>query len=109
MGLRKGQTNNPNGRPLGIRNKITTEIKEVVSGILKKKFTPVRINSDLKKLEPRQRLDVLIKLLSYVLPRPTEGTIQLDIGLENLSDEELDRVIQEILNTNNHEKIKSVN
>jgi len=102
MGLPKGRTNNKAGRPPGTRNLTTKQAKEVLNGILKQNFTPAKVNRDLKQLEPRQRLEVLTKLLSYVLPRPTEGS--LNIGFENLTDEALSHIIDEILNHKNDEK-----
>jgi len=99
MGLRKGQTNNPNGRPPGKPNRATSETKEVVSEILQKNFSAAKVNRDLQALEPRQRLDVLTKLLSYVLPRPTEGTLQIDgqFDVKNLNEKDLDEIIERLL------------
>jgi hypothetical protein len=80
MGLPKNRTNNPAGRPKGTRNRTTKETKDVVNSILKTNFSAAKVSQDLKKLEPRNRLDVLIKLLNFILPRPLNE-------LENLTDE----------------------
>ncbi|SHJ16980.1 hypothetical protein SAMN05444280_11277 [Tangfeifania diversioriginum] len=95
MGLKKGMTNNPKGRPKGTRNLTTTEAKGILNGILKQNFTPAKVNRDLKELEPRQRLDMLTKLLSFTLPRPTEGT--LDLNFQNLTDEQLNYILENLL------------
>ncbi len=95
MGLPKGRTNNPAGRPKGTRNLTTGQTKEILTGILKKNFTAAKVDRDLKQLEPRQRLDVLTKLLSYVLPRPTEGN--LTVNFENLPENDIDYILETLI------------
>lgn len=99
--FKKGQSGNPAGKKPGTRNITTRQSKEVLTGILKRNFTPAKVNQDLKAMEPKQRLDVFIRLLTFILPRPTEGS--LNIGFENLSDEQLTQIIHEILNSKNDE------
>lgn len=38
MGLQKGQTNNPNGRPQGTANKVTTQLRDILYGILEEEI-----------------------------------------------------------------------
>lgn len=65
--MEKGKTNNPNGRPKGTPNKITSTVRawllEVINGN-RDQFT-----RDLQALEPAERVEVLLKLLPYVLPK----------------------------------------
>lgn len=70
--MKKGITNNPNGRPPGIPNQSTAETKEILNGILRKNFTPAKVQKDLNALTPDRRLEILTKLLQFSLPRPTE-------------------------------------
>jgi hypothetical protein len=67
MGLQKGRTNNPHGRKPGIPNKMTKELRKILK---------VLVESELKKLPKRmiflkkkERIELLIKLLPYVLPK----------------------------------------
>lgn len=65
--MEKGQTNNPNGRPKGTPNKITSTVRnwllEIING------NREQFANDLQKLEPKERLEVVLKLLPYILPK----------------------------------------
>ena len=71
-----GKTNNPNGRPAGTPNKLTAEMRTVLKGIIEKELEGLA--DRIETLEPEKRLELLIKLLPYVLPKiesvhPTDG------------------------------------
>lgn len=68
--LKKGMVLNPKGRPKGALNKSTSEMKENIKAILESEFE--KIDDHLAKLEPKERLDFIIKLLPYVVPKQTE-------------------------------------
>lgn len=74
MGLKKGQTNNPDGRPKGTPNKITQELREALRHILSNEIE--KIPELLDKLLPKQRLEIVLKLAPFVIPR--EGIIKLE-------------------------------
>jgi hypothetical protein len=93
MAQKRGQTGNPNGRPLGTPNKVTTEIKTWLSGLLDKNRR--QIESDLKQLEPKDRLVILERLMQYTVPKMQAMQAQIDIN--RLSDEQLDMVINELV------------
>lgn len=67
MGQKKGQTGNPNGRPKGIGNKVSKELKEIIKDVLQNEFDV--ITETLQQLEPEKRLDIVIKLLPYAIPK----------------------------------------
>jgi len=87
MGLKKGQTNNANGRPKGTPNRTTTEMKTWLSGLIDKNRR--QIEKDLKKLEPHQRVAIFEKLLAYITPKMQATTAQL-------TDEQIDMIINEL-------------
>ena len=52
MGLEKGRTNNPNGRPRGKPNKVTTDLRKWINEVLSN--NQKQFESDLKRLEPHR-------------------------------------------------------
>jgi len=107
MPLKKGQTNNPNGRPKGSRNKVTASLRARINDFLNDNWQ--NLQKDFDKLEPKDRLQFYEKLLQYGLPRlqSTELTgefqnITLDTifppddELEKMTSKELDLVINKL-------------
>lgn len=64
--MQKGQTNNPNGRPVGSTNKVSRKTKELIALFVEENFS--EIMDDLKQLEPKDRVQAFINLLKYVIP-----------------------------------------
>ncbi|UCS94849.1 hypothetical protein KZP23_07520 [Echinicola marina] len=94
---KKGITNNPSGRPKGTPNKANRPLKENISNFLQKNWT--KIERDINKLEPRDRVAIYEKLLSYVMPRlkAVDANVSLEQKLENLDTEQLNKLIDHIL------------
>ncbi len=67
MGKTKGKTNNPNGRPKGIPNRITADLREYIKQLLSNNLD--QFAEDFEQLEPKDRLMMMEKLLSYILPK----------------------------------------
>ena len=65
--MKKGITNNPNGRPAGKPNLITRELRELLKAVIEKELEALA--DRLEKLPDEQRLALLVKLLPYILPR----------------------------------------
>ena len=55
------------GRGIGTPNKLNKELREALKAILDKEFDNLPTN--LNKLEVKDRLELLVKLLPYVLPK----------------------------------------
>ncbi len=68
MGLQKGHTNNPKGRPQGSKNKINDEIRERINAFITARWEG--LEADFEALEPKERLQFFEKLLSYTLSKP---------------------------------------
>ena len=59
----KGKTNNPNGRPVGSKNKVTAGLRERINDFLNDNWKDLQ--ADFKKLEPKERLMFYEKLLQF--------------------------------------------
>lgn len=97
MGLPKGRTNNPKGRPRGSINKLGQELREMIHDFLEQNFKTIK--RDFEKLEPKDRLKIYIDLLQYSLPKMQ--SVKTNIEFERMTDEELDRVISELKSVSN--------
>jgi hypothetical protein len=67
MGLNKGTTNNPNGRPKGTPNKTTKEIREAINLIVSSNLE--RLQIDIDSLEPKERIKVICDLMPFAVPK----------------------------------------
>lgn len=92
MGLNKGQTNNPKGRPLGAKNKVTTDLRSRINDFLNDNWSNLQI--EFEKLTPKEKLIFYEKILQYGLPKLRNT--QLTNDLEKMTDEQLDYFINEI-------------
>lgn len=88
---RKGKTNNPHGRPKGSKNKDKRDLREFIEEIVNDR---TQIQKDLKALEPLERLQIIEKLMGYVLPKLRSVENKIDFG--QLTDEQIDLIIKEI-------------
>ena len=84
MAFKKGESGNPEGRPKGTPNKTSTEIKQTLNDILCNEIEA--IPERLTQLSDKDRLDIVIKLLPYILPKQKELEITNDITKMNLPD-----------------------
>ena len=57
------------GRKKGTPNKLTKELREVLKNILYSELE--RIEDLLETLEPKQRIELLIKLMPFIFPKIT--------------------------------------
>ena len=70
MGLKKGMTNNIQGRPKGVPNKVTTEIRDVYKELIENNLNNIYVwLEEVAKDNPDRALNFIIKLSKYVIPK----------------------------------------
>ena len=87
MGLKKGQTNNKSGRPKGIPNRATQDLRDWIDVLLNDSRD--LMISDLGKLEPKDRLMILEKLMQYTIPKQQSISVEAQIQAEFAAIEKL--------------------
>lgn len=96
-GLKKGQTNNPNGRPKGTPNKVTSDLRDCVKVFVDKNMKNMQVEFD--KLEGKDKLLFLEKMMQYVLPK--QQAMQIDATVEDrLTDAQVNQLFEKIMNGN---------
>ena len=80
------------GRQKGTPNKVTSNVKGWLSCLIDKNRR--QIEKDLKAVKPLERLQMLEKLMQYVVPK--QQTEKAAVNFENLTDEELTALIGEL-------------
>jgi len=82
------------GRQKGTPNKITTDLRTWLNDLLNNNRQT--FENDLHELEPHQRVAIFEKLLSYSLPKLQSVEAQIEQRLDNLTDEQIDVIINQL-------------
>lgn len=100
MPFKKGQSGNINGRSKGSKNRVTQSLRESIVSFLENNFDNVQ--TDFEILTPRDRVKFYLDLLQYGLPKLQ--TVQMETDFDNLTDTELNRIIEELKTGLNEQK-----
>lgn len=100
MALKKGISGNPNGRPKGATNRVTTDLRKAISGFLDKNWKTVQ--KDFDNMEPKERLAFLDKMLAYTLPKLQAVQIEADVDvtankIESLHPEQANEIFDKLM------------
>jgi len=104
MPFKKGEVTNPKGRPTGSKNKSTTVLKNWIADFVE--ANRERIESDFELLEPKERIQMFEKLLSYVIPRQQTFNIeqeykQLELLLMKAPEKAIEAISMKLIELNN--------
>jgi len=90
MAFIKGQSGNVQGRRKGIPNKATIDLKIR----LKQMIDGYDMESDIKKLEPKDRIVMMEKFMSYLIPKIR--SVDTKINFDDMSKEQVKMIVDEI-------------
>ena len=74
MPFKKGQSGNANGRPKGAKGKSCTTIRDFIKDVIDDNRD--QFNKDLDKLAAKDRVDIMVKLMGFVVPKPQSIVVQ---------------------------------
>ena len=81
MPFKKGKSGNANGRPKGAKGKfpnatrgLTVNTREFIKNVIDENRD--QFNDDLAKLAAKDRVDIIIKLMGFVVPKPQSIVVQ---------------------------------
>ena len=98
MGQKKGKTGNPHGRPLGTPNKVTMDLRTWIKNIVENNMQ--QLEKDLQALEPKDRWNIIEKLLNYAVPKiqSIEANVKQYPIIEKSTPEEAALFFKELMN-----------
>jgi hypothetical protein len=80
---------NRGGRPKGSKNKINSNIREMFEQLVN--YNLVNMQTDLNELSPKDRLEILLKLSEFIIPKLNR--VDNTLSTEN---EQIDIIIQRV-------------
>jgi hypothetical protein len=67
MNIQKTKRQKAGGRAKGTQNKVTREIKDFYKELIEKNL--YQIETDLMELSPKDRLEIILKLSEFIVPK----------------------------------------
>ena len=99
MGLRKGMTNNKQGKPKGAVNKLSKDMRQTITDFLQDHWPEVE--KEFSKLKGRDKVNFYRDLLQYSIPKmqavAVSGEVNFQTWPENQLDDLADRLYRKTL------------
>lgn len=74
MPFKKGKSGNANGRPKGAKGKIRTTVRDFIKDVIDDNRD--KLKEDLERLAAKDRVDIMVKLMGFVVPKPQSIVVQ---------------------------------
>ena len=87
------------GRAKGTPNKVTSTVKDWISQLIDDNRS--QMEKDIKKLSPKDRLQMFEKLMQYVIPK--QQSVKANVDLSKLSETQLDLIVDGLTKNINNE------
>ncbi len=84
-----GQSGNPAGKKRGTKSKSVAQVRKIIAAALTEYFDKDMLLNDLKKLDSKDRLTAIDRLLKHYLPTPVDEILRL-------SDSDFERLVNEL-------------
>jgi len=95
MGLKKGMTNNPAGKPKGTLNKLSSDFRQDLAVFIQEQW-PAVIN-EYNSLDGKEKIKFFLELLPYHAARKQSITLSfLEQLQECLTDQQIDQIINRL-------------
>jgi hypothetical protein len=95
MAFKKGQSGNPAGKPKGVKSKSVETLRNTLNDFLHANLPSIQ--KEFNKLDSRDKLDFINKILAYSLPKLQSVSMDAEFDFKQLSDSDLDRIINKII------------
>lgn len=83
------------GRQKGTPNKATALSQQALSLLIGDYYDSGQFKADFAELQPRERIDVMIKLLGYVMPKPQAIAVDINAAKNSTIEDTLAELAEE--------------
>lgn len=84
------------GRKPGSQNKVTITVRGILSNAMDEYYNSEKFKKDLENLKPKDRLDVMEKLASYVLPKLQSTSLDMLVETKKTIEDRLLELSEDI-------------
>lgn len=90
MIYKKGETGNKRGRPIGAKNKVNANLKQLLQKLCEEEFENVK--QAFQELNGKDKIVMYEKLLQYILPK----ALNTNVNLNELTENQINTIIEKL-------------